>query len=774
MLGIVSILCTFAFSLSAYYTHHLLLHQLSFFALVSSIVFLLLYIYMDLKSSHIAAVYTIMILLTLVGLYFSLRTILHRFDLSVGDPSDYFLAGICSITYQQDIGFFLPLTASITATGFTLFGLKLAPFINTLVNFLAVPLLYIAMRQFHFSLAGRLVVTLIYILLPLTIWFASTSFSDPFWQLMLLVFIILSAHIIDTQKVGITTLILLTFLLGLLPFLRGEAVLYFAFVTLLAIVHYHKHHSIKDALLLFLSLAALLTAIYITLQIRSGYLLNMQFSRIIPHITQTQLTSLLYGLTLLCIALFVISVVWKKYIKNISFIQFSTLLLILFKLSFAYYYSQTKNLLFTDLLFGNEFGFIYHNFGMLLAPLILIGLASFYVQSFKSHLQSFVLLTLYTIFYVPFIMQKVSFFDAHAFLYYWNRYYLSALMIVHLFALAKTINLIYDYLKRFTHHIWISLLSGIAIIAFSIPFYMYPIVLNEPHQKNASIIAPWLKKHIGNASISVIYDKTLIYKQNKGHIGINDVKYLTSRLFSVYKINAVDYQKIAPSDLGTNITLSDTLSQRHYLLCIADKPCKLPHQYLSHVDTLKVPLQWREHYSLNNPEDFHHTHTLDQSDQNNWVLHFDLYKITPTHKPKFHYNKKIYLTKQSPITDKVLNPKWLYNHTNFGAWSLDLHPSMQFPFITSKEGKKYQIVLHYFVFNADANSPRRVTFRVGDHILKEITTTLSKNDLIYLDIPPRLVSDKALKLNIDIDTYPYQTKQFPYGIFIEYFIINKL
>lgn len=772
--GIYFILFTFAFALLAYYTHIDFFHEASLSALLLSFVLLFHTVYKDLKKTFHSSLFTTLVLVGIVLLYFSLRIILHRFDFSVGDPSDYYLAGVCSVTYHQDIGFFLPLTASISAVGYTIFGLKYAPFINILVQLLAIPLSYMIVRKLNISTLVALLITVLIIILPLNIWFASTSFSDPIWQICLLIYILLADKILSHNTFEYKVITALFLLLILVPFLRGEAVLYFALIGVLSLYHFWKYGSLKTASLIMVGLLVLSLSIQATLGIRSHYLLQMQFSRVIPHITEEILLSILYGMSFIAFMLLGFVHLAKKYFQRYSFTVLFTIILILFKLIFIYYYSQKENIPFSHLLILNEYGFAVGNFGLPLTILVFVGLALLYISAFKGNALSFLLILVYTIFYVPFVMQKVTFSDPHAFLYYWNRYYLSALMMIHLFALAFTLQAIYKFIQKYLtqtrHHTLFFVAFFVAVSSFSLPLSMYPIVLTEPHQTNAQRLVPWMKKHVQHHLVSVVYDSTVIYKQNKGHIGTNHIKYLISRLFSVFHINAKDYQPIRPSQLGSNLTFNADLSQRNYVLCVAKKPCHLQNDSLRYVDRLVLPLTWREHYSLHNINKTQDTR-LDHSHVNDWKLYFELYKVNPRLKQTFNFNKKMTLNKRSPLSRQVLNHDWYNTYQDTGAWSLGLHPKLTFPFVKKESHAHYRIVLRYFLFNASKSSPRTLTFRSHGTLLKKLTTDVSKSSTVVLEIPDNLPS--PLEIEMQIDPYDYKKSKVPYGIFIEYYKILK-
>ena len=772
--GIYFILFSFSFSLLAYYTHIAWFHEASLSSLLLSFILLFHTLYKDFKHTFHSSWLASLVLVCLLVLYFSLRIILHRFDFSVGDPSDYYLAGVCSITYHQDIGFFLPLTASLSAVGYAMFGLSYAPFINILVQLLAIPLSYMIVRKLNISTFIALLVTLLIIILPLNIWFASTSFSDPIWQICLLIYILLANKILSHDTLRYKVLIALFLLFALVPFLRGEAVLYFALIGLLSLYYFWKYGSFKNAALLMFGLIVLSVSIQATLGIRSHYLLQMQFSRVIPQITEGLLLSLLYGAAGVGFVFLGFLVLVKKPFQKYSFTLPFTLILILFKVLFAYYYSQKEDLSFSHLLILNEYGFALGNFGLALSVLIFVGLILLYISALKGKHLAFLLIVVYTVFYIPFVMQKVTFSDPHAFLYYWNRYYLSALMMIHLFALALTLQTLYAFMQKYLSQIRFSklLLSLLFVLisAFSLPLSMYHIVLTEPHQKNAAKLVPWMQKHVHHHLVSVVYDSSVVYKQNKGHIGTNHIKYLISRLFSVFHINAKEYQAVSPSKLDSNLSFQTDLSQRDYVLCVAKKPCQLRNNTLRYVDTLILPLRWREHFSLHQAPQIQSS-DLNNSYANQWKLYFELYKVSPRLKQTFDFNKKMTLNKRSPLSKQVLRHDWYNTYQDTGAWSLGLHPKLTFPFIKKDPHASYKVELRYFLFNATPSSPRTLTFSSHGTLLKKLTTKVSKSETIILDIPKNLPS--PLEIEMQIDNYDYKKSKVPYGIFIEYYKIIK-
>jgi len=122
--GSLLILLGLASSLGAYYTYSMTFRYVAFYLLSLGILTLFIAMKEDIEEEVKSSLFSVMITIGLVLLYIVLRMQLHRFDFGVGDASDYYVAGVCSVTYSQDIGFFLPLSASISALGYSVFGVS--------------------------------------------------------------------------------------------------------------------------------------------------------------------------------------------------------------------------------------------------------------------------------------------------------------------------------------------------------------------------------------------------------------------------------------------------------------------------------------------------------------------------------------------------------------------------------------------------------------------------------------------------------------------------
>lgn len=719
--GIITLLLSLLLSLSAYYLYTHWIRELAFSFLLLALFFLFYAMKKDIQASQKSSWLSWALVLGILTIYISQRLQLHRFDFSVGDPSDYFLAGVCSVTYNQDIGFFLPLTATLSALGYDILGIKYAPFINVIFYASSIPLIYFFFKKLTHSMWMSLALSTFFIFIPLTIWFAKTSFSEPLWQILMLIFILNAYRIMQTKSLSWKTLTILYGVLFLVPFLRGEAVLYFALILFLALYHLWQHKTLKSALYIILGLLILSISIHLTLQIRGNYLLNMQFSRIIPHITELQLMGILYGATIgITLFLFLLSRTTKQY-STLPFPWIIVVFSIVFKIAVAYYFSLHKQVPFENLLFLNEYGLAIGNFGLPLTLLMGIGLILLYMYTIKQQIFALILVVLYTVSTVPFVMQNVQFSDVHAFFLYWNRYYFSIFMLVHLSALALSIKVVYALLRSYINApkilSVIMIVFSLLVIYTSMNKQVYDIVVSEAHQAGSFELYEWLKKNVNQQPLLLVMDKDVVYKQNKEHIGRNDLKYLVSRGFSIYKINAKKYQRVSASKLTPLLLHTQDLSEVRYVLCLATSPCKLENDTLIEDKKLYLPLSWRQHFGLDSNASNIHQGDVSKSVVKHLPLYATLYRVAP--KLNLELGKALSFKHMTSTDSTIFKSGWEVL-PDAGALSKKGKSVLSLSSIEENPSGDYTLLLRYAVMDATKSSPKTVTFSYNGKILKQI------------------------------------------------------
>ena len=626
--GSIFLLLGLSLGLGAYYSHIVWMRYAAFGMLVGGITLLLAGMKQDLDHETNNSFFSVILILSLLLLYFSLRMALPRFDFSVGDASDYYMAGVCSVTYNQDIGFFLPLTASVSALGYTLFGIDYTPFINVLLYVSSLPLSYFLFRRLGLRSAPSMLMTLFFLLTPLSIWFSKTSFSDPVWQLMLLLFALLVMYITDKERPDPKALTALFLLLGLTPFLRGEAALLYGMIVLIGLYHLWRFQKPTSALFIVSSFIMVIIGIYLALQIRAHYLLGWQFSRVIPHITVPELMNILYGAFILLVLLIVVLSRVKTWFSRINLPLVLTLLAVVFKVAIAYLYAKKKNGEFVDFFFMHEYSFMLGNFGLLLSIAIIAGLLLLYYNAIKGKRLALILVAMYTIFSIPFLMQNITFHDPHELFLYWNRYYFALLMMIHLFVLSSVVNLIYEQTVKITQHsgyriILLTVLLGLVSL-YSVNLKTEQIVMKEAYLENSYKVFSWLVQRVGTEPISVVYDETIRYER---HNGLYDAKVFTARMFTVLKINAKIWQKVSLSQLSPNLKLKNNVFKSKYLVCFSSKERNLENDRLILVDKTVLPVSWREHYRAQPRSKKEVQGDVSRSYKNDLQLHLSLYRI---------------------------------------------------------------------------------------------------------------------------------------------------
>ena len=631
--GSLLILLGLATSLGAYYTYNMILRYVAFSFLVLGLLMLFISMKNDLADEVKSSLVSSLLVVVLGLLYFALRTQLHRFDFGVGDASDYYIAGVCSVTYSQDIGFFLPLTASVSALGYSVFGVDYAPFINVMLYAVSVPLSYFLLRQLGLTVWMSLLMTLFLIMNPLSIWFSKTSFSEPIWQLMLLLFALFFYRIMSKEHLKSTETVALFLILGLVPFLRGEGVLYYGLVLFLALYHFWKYSNLKSALILVFGLFIIAVSIHLTLGIRAHYLLEWQFSRIIPNITAFQLMSILYGVATGFIIIFLLLNSVKKGFSRLPLPFIVTLFAILFKVVIAYIYALKKPPSFTDFLFLHEYELALGNFGLPLTVCIGLGLLLLHVKAMKGDRLALIFVVMYAIFYVPFVMQGVTFHDPHEVFLYWNRYYFSILMMIHLFSLALVLQLIYEQSQKLiessAYRALLLTILMITISLFSLNLKVEQIVIKEAYLENSYKVFPWLVKRVGQNPIVVMYDDAIRYER---HNGLYDAKVFVSRMFTVMKVNAKAWQKVKVTQLDSNIKLNKNMFKGKYLVCISSEKPELQNPELRFIAQTVLPITWREHYKAQPKSKKELYGDVSDSHKNILQLYLTLYKMKSSSK----------------------------------------------------------------------------------------------------------------------------------------------
>jgi len=750
--GIIFFVASLAASLSAYYLYSPIGRQFAFSLLIFSLMTLFWAMAKDLESVFTYKWVAEGVVLALVSVYFLQRMELPRFDFSVGDPSDYFIAGVCSVTYDQDIGFFMPLTATISALGYDILGVAYAPFADVILYAASIPFSYFIFKKLTASSVLSLVMSTFLIFIPVSILFSKTSFSEPIWQSLLVLFAINAYYILGAKTLKWKNIFILYLLIFLAPFLRGEGVLYYGIILFLALYHYWKYTDFKSMLWITTGTLILAGSIHLTLIKRSNYLLNMQYSRVISHITEFQLMSILYGAATLAFILMALLYWIRTTYRRLPLPSILVVLSILFKVGVSYVYATKKHMVFIDLLCMNEYGLAVGNFGVLITLLMIVGLILLYIRAFKGDALALVLVMIYTVFHLSYVMQAVTFYDVHAMFLYWDRYYLSVFMMVNLFALGLALQFIYQNMekgigdKRLRNGIFAIFLG--LLVFFSMNGRMYEIAITEAHHKDSYKFFEWLKEKVQRQPFAVVLDSSIIYKQNKEHIGLNDLKYMTSRTFSIYKMNVHGYQRVKPKKLNTDLKYNADLSKVRYVLCLGEKDYHLGNKILTKIEQFRLPLVWRENFGLDkNASSIHHG-DISKSVIKHIDFHATLYRVDK----KLIVDKKITFKRNSPIARNILKEGWTFINNRSSAFSSVGKGIIRIPKIQKLKEQTYNLIMRYAIINARSNREKTVTFKLAGKVLQTVKVNSHTTRDIELLLPNELLPSQPEDIEITIES----------------------
>ena len=752
--GILFFLASLASSLAAYYLYSPLGRQFAFSLMVLSLLVVFWGMVKDLEEVFPYKWMAWILVVLLIVVYVVQRMELPRYDFSVGDPSDYFIAGVCSVTYSQDIGYFMPLTATISALGYDILGVAYAPIANVIFYASSIPLSYFVFKKLTSSAIFGLMMSTFLIFIPVSILFSKTSFSEPVWQTLLVMFALNAYYMLADAKLSWKNIFIFYMIIFLAPFLRGEGVLYYGLILFLALYHYWKYTDLKSVSWIVLGTFVLAGSIHLTLIKRSHYLLKMQYNRAIPHITEFQLMSILYGAALLALVIVGVLYFIRNGYKKLPFAPVIVVLSLLFKVAVSYVYAIKKHMLFTHLLFLNEYGLAVGNFGVPITLLMIGGLILLYIRAFKGHTLALMLVILYTVFHLSYAMQAVTFQDVHAMFLYWNRYYLSIFMMINLYALGLSLQFFYRQLekwvedKRFKNGIFGIFL--VLLVWFSMNGKMYQIAVTEAHQKNSYRFYEWVKEKIDREPMAVVMDSSIVYKQNKEHIGLNDIKYFVSRMFSVYKMNVKSYQRVQPHKLKKGLKFDVDLSKVRYVLCLGDQDYHLENGTLTAVEKYVLPLEWREHFGLDKDAYKIHQGDVTKSVVRHLDFHATLYRVDE----KLAEGKKVSFKKGKKISAQMLGEGWSFINNRSSAFAADGVGMITLPKMKKIEGKVHTLQLRYAVINATEDNSKVLTITHDGYVLQSTQVTSHLTQDIEISIPDSMLSDTPQDINLKIEAEP--------------------
>lgn len=208
---------------------------------------------------------------------------------------------------------------------------------------------------------------------------------------------------------------------GLLIYSRGSSVFLLPLLFLFSVFHFIKYKNSKVNYLLLFLIVLFLVCFYSILEIRTGYMIDWQFKKIIPTITVNKL--MLFLITISFFGYLVYYFV-GKYNEKINFSKFLFFILVFIKIFIAFYFSlKYTNYSFFEQLFFKEFSFMKDHFGIICSAFIIFGFFIVFLKSFRGNTEYLYLLSFYIFLSIPLTKMSVTTERVHDLFLYWHRYY---------------------------------------------------------------------------------------------------------------------------------------------------------------------------------------------------------------------------------------------------------------------------------------------------------------------------------------------------------------
>ncbi len=735
IVAVVSLLVAMA----SYLTGMQSFYYVSFALIITALALMFKSLQDDLMEDFGSTLYATLAIVFFVILYMSQR--LEPFEASflIGDASDYYWAGVSSVLKGDDIGIFLPLTSAVSAIGFKLFGYEHIALIEVIVHIMVLLSFYHLLKQHLLTPTIAFATIVLVQMVPLDIWLSKTTFSEPIWQLLMLVLIYYSIRLSKKAKLQYIDIVPLYLLLLLLPMSRGSSVFIFIMLGFISLYSLYNHKNLKSALLIAAGMVVLSISLHYSLEIKEKYLIGMQYRRIMPHITVSSLAMIFY----LASAIFIASLFFIKKIRVGWFDFYKTIVVlsVLFKISTSLFFAHKNGIPFAKLLYLNEFGLLRSDLGMPLALLAIIGMVYLYIKALRRDRFSLIIVVFYSIFTVPFVMQNVSAIDQHEMLLYWHRYYFSEYLLVHLIAISAMVGLWYNILLRLRYSHTISNLFTVVpfsiLFLYSINLHLHNIVTSEGYLKGSSKFFPWLANRVSDGrKVAVVYDRDL-------HYGIFNPEQLLYRGMYVTGLDVDNYQEIASKEIKDDMPISQKLLKDDNLLILSTNSCLIKRDNLIFVDRLSIPLWWRR-----NTDDIYHSSPVHTN------MDACLYKI----KHHFEINREIYFDRDSEIAPDLISDGW-YQFGKTGIWSQP-KAKIVLPNILSDK-KRYILEMKFGVYNALKKSPKDLIIRINGREVLHKSIIQQYADFYSIEIPTGLITSDDKNITIDIEV---QKAVSPYEI----------
>lgn len=380
-----------------------------------------------------------LLLIAIAAVAVYLRLPLSDFALNVGDGSSYFWDGVRAVNGHADAGFFPPLSSSISSVGYFFFGLDAVPAFHMAVSVVSVLLFAGAVYVIFGNWIYAAIAAALFAVHPLNIWFAKTTYSETLWQPIIL--ICLAAFASRERR---KTLFILCAVAALSTLVRGSS-LFLVFAILTALM------SVRQERLFVRTLdAAIIVVLFgisfgLNLNIRSGYLIGWQFTRIWSGATPLGI----WALVMASLSLFVVAAAICERLFGERARRYITLLgLVAVKVGAAAGFAAIGKGEFFKLLIGNETGWSIATFGLAGAIIALVGGVLTAWCAVVGREWAIFSVAIYAFASIPFALQNFGVEQWHEMYFYYGRYFHSELLVVYVLFWVVTLAGVASILSR--------------------------------------------------------------------------------------------------------------------------------------------------------------------------------------------------------------------------------------------------------------------------------------------------------------------------------------
>lgn len=514
------------------------------------------------------------ILLPLIFIPYVLSSVFSsEFLLWIGDAGAYVLDGISRISGHPDEGHFLPLASSITALGYAVFGYSLKSYFSSIIFLFAFVPLTLIITRIGVPRGYALFFSALYFTTPLTLWFSKTTFSEVTWQLIIIcsIFLVAFSENAKDRFNNKLAIILLALIIITAIFSRVTGVLLVIALVAAISISEVKHTNIRQKIVpIFVVNTLFAFAFSLVVDLRSTYMVDWQFSKLIEQATPLTVT-----VQLVCSVLFLSLLgmcflpLARRFFSNDRSLRVCIVFfLVLIKIAGAYFLVN-RNLSWQDSLL-NEFNFARYSLGSIYLFLITVGMGLCLKRVVEGSTLFTYLLLLYVGFSLPFSLHSVTPQMPHEMYLYWFRYYFSELHLIHFIFAACGFYLVIGLLGARRQAV-------IAIVAITLLFFqktdMKYSIVTKPYLAGTGDAVEKMVAHVNDLPVHLIYsDKVKYSNLDFEHLfkflGKSNIKFLSKHSVS---------SPASSKQLLESFLYSTSLTGGSKILCVSNTPadCKV-------------------------------------------------------------------------------------------------------------------------------------------------------------------------------------------------------